>query len=65
MSSISSIGQEWPATYITPHTAVYEMQLKDAAAQIILWKNLNAIMARHGVFAPKVKTLMGDSAKAN
>jgi hypothetical protein len=45
--------------------AVYEMQLKDAAAQIILWKNLNAIMARHGVFAPKVKTLMGDSAKAN
>jgi hypothetical protein len=45
--------------------AVYEMQLKDAATQIILWKNLNAIMARHGVFAPKVKTLMGDSAKAN
>ena len=45
--------------------AVCDMQSEDATAQIVLWKNLNDIMARHGVPSPKFKRLMADSAQAN
>jgi hypothetical protein len=45
--------------------AVCDMQSKDAAAQMVLWKNLNDIMARHGVPEPKFKGFMADSAQAN
>ena len=45
--------------------AVCDMQSEDAAAQMVLWKNLNNAMARHGVPSPKFKGFMADSAQAN
>jgi hypothetical protein len=45
--------------------AVCNMQSEDAAAQMVLWKNLNDVMARHGVPEPKFKGFMADSAQAN
>jgi hypothetical protein len=45
--------------------AVCDMQLEDAAAQMVLWKNLNDVMARHGVPEPKFKGFMADSAQAD
>jgi hypothetical protein len=44
---------------------IYDMQLKDADAQMVLWKNLNDVMARHGIPEPKFKGFMVDSAQAN
>jgi hypothetical protein len=44
--------------------AVCDMQSEDAAAQMVLWKNLNDVMARHGVPEPKFKGFMADSAQA-
>ena len=41
------------------------MQSEDAAAQMVLWKNLNVVIARHGVPSPKFKGFMADSAQAN
>jgi hypothetical protein len=41
------------------------MQSENAAAQMVLWKNLNDFMARHGVPEPKFKGFMADSAQAN
>jgi hypothetical protein len=43
--------------------AVWDMQSKDAAAQMVLWKNLNDVMARHGVPEPKFKGFMADSSE--
>jgi hypothetical protein len=45
--------------------AVCDMQSEDAAAQMVLWKNLNDVMARHGIPEPKFKGFMADSAQAN
>jgi hypothetical protein len=45
--------------------AVCDMQLEDATAQSELWKNLNAVLARHGVPEPKFKGFMADSTQAN
>jgi hypothetical protein len=45
--------------------AVCDMQSEDAAAQMVLWKNLNNVMARHGVPEPQFKGFMADSAQAN
>jgi hypothetical protein len=45
--------------------AVCGMQSEDAAAQMVLWKNLNDVMARHGIPEPKFKGFMADSAQAN
>jgi hypothetical protein len=45
--------------------AVCDMQSEDAAAQMVLWKNLNDVMARHSVPEPKFKGFMADSAQAN
>ena len=45
--------------------AVYDMQSEDAVAQMVLWKNLSVVMARHGVPSPKFKGFMVDSAQAN
>jgi hypothetical protein len=42
--------------------AVCDMHSEDAAAQMVLWKNLNDVMARHGVPKPKFKGFMADSA---
>jgi hypothetical protein len=44
---------------------VCDMQSEDAAAQMVLWKNLNDVMARHGVPEPKFKEFMADSAQVN
>ena len=44
--------------------AVCDMHSKDAAAQMVLWKNLNDVMAKHGVREPKFKGFMADSTQA-
>jgi hypothetical protein len=45
--------------------AVYDMQSEDATTQMVLWKNLNDVMARYGIPEPKFKGFMADSAQAN
>jgi hypothetical protein len=56
----------YDSTYCRVMTiAVCDMQLEDATAQSVLWKNLNAVLARHGVLEPKFKGFMADSAQAN
>jgi hypothetical protein len=45
--------------------SVCDMLSEDAAAQMVLWKNLNDVMTRHGVLEPKFKRFMADSAQAN
>jgi hypothetical protein len=45
--------------------AVCDMQSKDAAAQMVLWKNLNDVMARHGIPEPKFKGFLADNTQAN
>jgi hypothetical protein len=44
---------------------VCDMQFEDATAQSVLWKNLNAVLARHGVPEPKFKGFIANSAQAN
>jgi hypothetical protein len=41
------------------------MQSEDTTAQSVLWKNLNVVLAKHGVPEPKFKGFMADSAQAN
>ena len=45
--------------------AVCDMQSEDVAAQIVFWRNLNAVVMRHGVKEPNFKGFMADSAQAN
>jgi hypothetical protein len=45
--------------------AICDMQSEDAAAQMVLWKNLNVVMARHDIPEPKFKGFMADIAQAN
>jgi hypothetical protein len=45
--------------------AVCNMQSEDADAQIVLWKNLNDVMARHNIPEPKFKGFMANSAQVN
>jgi hypothetical protein len=45
--------------------AVCDMQLEDAAAQMVLWRNLKDVMARHGILEPKFKEFMADNAQTN
>jgi hypothetical protein len=45
--------------------AVCDMQSEDVAAQSVVWKNLNVVMARHGVHSVNFKGFMADSAQAN
>jgi hypothetical protein len=42
-----------------------DMQSKDCDAQIVFWKNLNAVMERNGVVHTNFKGFMADSAQAN
>jgi len=44
---------------------VCDMQSKDTTAQIVVWKNLNSVMARHNVLQPNFKGFMADCAQAN
>jgi hypothetical protein len=56
----------YDSTYCRVMTiAVCDMQSEDAAAQMVLWKNLNDVMARHDVPEPKFKGFMANSAQAN
>jgi hypothetical protein len=41
---------------------VCNMQSEDVVAQMVLWKNFNDLMARHGIPEPKLKEFMADSA---
>jgi hypothetical protein len=45
--------------------AVYDMHSEDTGAQSILWKNLNTVMARHGIPKSIFKGFMADNALAN
>jgi hypothetical protein len=45
--------------------AICDMHSEDAVAQSVLWKNLNVVIARHGIPKPKFKGFMADSAQAN
>ena len=56
----------YDSTYCQVMTiAVCDMQSEDAAAQMVLYKNLNVVIARHSVPSPKFKGFMADSAQAN
>jgi hypothetical protein len=56
----------YDSTYCCVMTiAVCNMQSKDATAQSVLWKNLNVVLAKHGVPEPTFKGFMADSAQAN
>ena len=56
----------YDSTYCCVMTiTVCNMQLEDAAAQSVVWKNLNVVLAWHGVPEPKFKGFMADSAQAN
>ena len=56
----------YDSTYCRVMTiAVCDMQSEDVAAQSVVWKNLNAIMAQHGVNKVNFKGFMADSAQAN
>jgi hypothetical protein len=44
---------------------VCDMQLEDAAAQMVLWKNLNDVMVQHSILESKFKGFMANSTKAN
>ena len=55
----------YDSTYCRVMTiAVCDMQSKDVVAQSILQKNLNVVIARHGIPEPKFKGFMADSAQA-
>ena len=41
---------------------VCDIQSEDVAAQMVLWKNLNDVIVRHGVPSSKFKGFMTDSA---
>ena len=45
--------------------AVCDMQSEDVAAQIFFWRNLNAVVMRHGVEEPNFKGFMANSMQAN
>ena len=56
----------YDATYQCIMTiACYDFQSEDKDAQIIFWKNLNHVMARHGVPLLQFQGFMADSAQAN
>ena len=56
----------YDATYQRVMTiACCDFQSEDKDAQIIFWKNLNHVMARHGVPLPQFQGFMADSAQAN
>ena len=56
----------YDATYQRVMTiACFDFQSEDKDVQIIFWKNLNHIMARHDVPSPQFQGFMADSAQAN
>ena len=56
----------YDSTYCRVMTiASCDMQSEDCDAQIVFWKNLNAVMERNGVVHTNFKGFMADSAQAN
>jgi inhibitor of KinA sporulation pathway (predicted exonuclease) len=55
----------YDSTYCHVMTIFAQMQLEDVAALSVLWKNLNAVLAKHGIPEPKFKGFMVDYAQAN
>ena len=56
----------YDSTYCRVMTiATCDMMSEDCDAQILFWRNLNAVMERNGVAAPNFKGFMADSAQAN
>jgi hypothetical protein len=56
----------YDSTYCRVMTiASCDMQSEDFEAQIVFWKNLNAIMERNGVVESNFKGFMADNAQAN
>jgi hypothetical protein len=56
----------YDSTYCRVMTIVVcDMQSKDAAVLSVLWKNLNVVLARHGIPEPKFKGFMANSAQTN
>ena len=45
--------------------ACCDCQSEDNDAQVLLWHNLNHVMARHGIPKPHFKKFIGNSAQAN
>jgi len=45
--------------------ACYDFQSEDREAQLVFWRNLNHVMARHGIPEPQFQGFMADSAQAN
>jgi hypothetical protein len=56
----------YDSTYYRVMTiAICDMQSEDAAAQSVLCKNLNVVVAKHGITQPKFNGFMANSAQAN
>ena len=56
----------YDSTYCRVMTiACCDMQSEDKDAQVVFWKNLNAVMERHDVPHPQFMGFMADSAQAN
>jgi hypothetical protein len=53
------------AYYRVMTIVVCDMHSEDAAAQSVLWKNLNDVMAKYGIPEPKFKGFIADSAQTN
>lgn len=45
--------------------AVCNMESEDVTVQLVFWKNLNVVMARHNLRNPKFKDFMAESTQAN
>jgi hypothetical protein len=56
----------YDSTYCRVMTiAICDMQSEDVAALSVVWKNLNALMAQHGVDKVNFKGFMADNAQTN
>lgn len=56
----------YDSTYCRVMTiAVCDMESEDIAAQMVLWKNLNAVIAGHGICDKNFKGFMVDNVQAN
>ena len=45
--------------------AIYDIQSEDATAQMVLWKNLDDVMARHSILESKFKEFMVNNVQRN
>jgi hypothetical protein len=64
-SGVDLVNRMQPEGDLEHAWIMFDMQSEDVAAQMVLWKNLNDMMARHGVPEPKFKGFMADNAQAN